>query len=431
MEIPTPDLAHQRPSTLDAALAELAPVSEILAREALFGPTPEPRWSGLQWAVAGAAASIHGLAGLLALNSTWQGPPRWREFLGAQRDEIAARTTRITMLAEQIGADAEEAGIPILPLKGVALARLGLVVPGSRPTSDLDLLVMPQHAEGIAAVLRRLGYQQTEATWKHFKFDPLVPTHGAAFGEDRARTISIDLHFSIRERLAATQVDITGQLEPETLRAGINPYPSRLALMRHLLLHAAGCASTHWLRAIQLHDVATLGSQLAGADWRELASGRAGAVPWWAWPVLVLAMRYGRLEVPGDVLLALERRCPGRLRRAIHRARLCDLSASNPRIAPFPATPWSRSTWDWLRYLKVRVFPPAADLESYRNLAKQSDFARAQPWFGDSQARRAANWFFHRPVRHATVHAVEHSLSHFGDILAISNNGTRQSARPS
>jgi hypothetical protein len=413
MEIPTPDRLEERSTTLQAALAELAPISEIVALEALRGPIPQPAWNRIQWSVAAAAATIHGLAGLLAARSRWVGPPGWRGFLEEQRAAIGARMARITSLTEEIGRAAAVAGVPFLALKGAALAKLGLLTPGTRPTSDVDLLIPRDHSERMQEVLGTLGYAPGESTWKHLQFHPKVSTSHDGFGEHPDRAINIDLHFQVRERLAGTEVDLTTSLGVESWQPGLNPYPSSVHLMRHLLLHSAGCASTHWLRGIQLEDLSLLGTQLTSEDWHQLAVRTDDGSPWWIWPVLDVARRYSRLAPPPEIMKLFERQCPRLLRLVARRASLSEVSASNIRIVPFPALAWSGSPLGLFRYVRSRFWPERRELDSYRKLGAQSEFARAQTWFGLSHGRRIARWLVDRPLRHAAVHAVRSALSRF------------------
>jgi len=48
------------------------------------------------------------------------------------------------------------------------------------------------------------------------------------------------LHTSLKERLPRAEVDVSRLIDSSKLLPGINGYPSRAALMTHLVLHAAG-----------------------------------------------------------------------------------------------------------------------------------------------------------------------------------------------
>src|SRR5262249_22713725 len=147
-------------------------------------------------------------------------------------------------------------------------------------------------------------------------FVPCDQSRVVPFGEHVANPVNIELHSRIAERLPAFETDITSLELPEPLHAGLNAYPSVAALMRHLLLHAAGNMRARALRLIQLHDIALLADRMSGADWQELLGTSAGSRGlWWAFPPLTLTARCYPAAIPASVVDAAARACPLWLRQ--------------------------------------------------------------------------------------------------------------------
>ncbi len=167
--------------------------------------------------------------------------------------------------------------------------------------ADIDLYAPPTTFPAVERVLEALGYREGFRTVRHvvYRCGPVTGPQG--IGEHIDNAIRIELHGYIAEPLPVTAVDITSRLAPTPLQPGLQGYASRAALMAHLLLHAAGNTRAHALRLIQLHDIARLSALMNAEDWCELAHGK-NATLWWAYPSLVLAVKYCEARVPRDVL---------------------------------------------------------------------------------------------------------------------------------
>lgn len=70
------------------------------------------------------------------------------------------RNRALLHLLTEVMQTAATAGIPVMPLKGAALALFYYPTPALRPMSDLDLLVQPGDIAGMTAILHRLGYTE-------------------------------------------------------------------------------------------------------------------------------------------------------------------------------------------------------------------------------------------------------------------------------
>jgi hypothetical protein len=389
--------------------AVLTKVTERLARELANPTTVTPDWSDLDWSVATAVAAMHGVASLLSHALRWRGPDGWIHFLEEQRAHVTQRHARIEKLLLQIDRSARENGVGIMTLKGVALHALGLYAGGERPMADVDLLVHPQDMARAVRLIESLGYRESQTTFKERVFAPLESHCAVALGEHSNNDITIELHERICERLPLHLTDITAAVLPQRPQSGLSGYPSRAALMTHLLLHTAAEMTVKSVRLIQLHDLALVGRRMTEADWEELLHRScSGGRLWWALPPLRLTSRYYPLSIPSRAQRALQSDCPWILRRNARRPLLSDVSFSHLWVDAFPGIEWARSIREMLSYAAGRVRP------STEQLAARAASAVRQDWVDDwatlSQSRRIARWLASRQVRPVTMHVLRATL---------------------
>ena len=281
--------------SLRALHLALHKTTEALASELTSPSSAAPDWSDAEWAVARAAAAIHGVSPLLADALRWPGPAEWRQFLAEQKAHTATRFRRIQQLLQQIDIRAREAGVALVPLKGAALHAIGLYAAGERPMADVDLLVREDQSRRATEILGALGFRETHRTWRHRVLAQSADDVAAALGEHSRNGIKVELHCHIAEVLPQRPVDISEMVFPHPLHPGFNAYPSKAVLLIHLLLHAAGATMGRQLRLLQLHDIARLSGRMTDEDWEEvlrLAARTADGGLWWAYPPLTLAARY-------------------------------------------------------------------------------------------------------------------------------------------
>ncbi len=398
-----------RPSALQAALRK---ITEGLANE-LGCPTQRvPDWSDSDWTVARAVAAMHGVSPLLSRTLRWRGPTDWVKFLESQRSHTALRHARIEALLSLIDRGARKAGVATIALKGAALHALGVYRPGERPMADIDLLVRPQEAREAVRTLERLGYAESSASWKERVFTPVDRQEPDDLGEHAENDIKIELHERICERLPWRVTEISDLIYPVQPRFGCNDYPSKAALMTHLLFHAAGCMAYQAARLLHLHDLASLSTTMTREDWEQALDSRRLLGPlWWAFPPLELTARYFPSKIPGEVLAGVAEDCPPRLQMAARRRSLCDVSLSHLWVDAFPGMEWSRSVGELIAYAASRVRPSAAHLALREHISKNEAWARQHQWSRQSQGRRILRWVSSRPTRPATMHAVRAALT--------------------
>lgn len=405
----TPEGMVQPPRKLQAVLTT---VTERLAHE-LATPSPmPPNWSDLHWSIATAVVAMHGVSSLLLGALRWRGPEAWMHFLEEQRTHVTRRHARIENLLLRIDRSAREAGMAVMALKGVALHSLGLYAAGERPMADIDLLVNPSDAANAVRLIESLGFRESRRSFKERGFAPLESHAAGALGEHSSNDITIELHERICERLPLDITDVTEAVLPKRSPPGLNGYPSRAALMTHLLLHTAGEMTAKSVRLIHLHDLALVGRQMTEADWEELLrwSSRERRF-WWALPPLRLVSRYYPLSIPSRALKTLQSDCPWILRYNARRVILSDASFSYLWVDAFPGIEWSRSIREMLSYAIGRVRPSAEQLAARSASAVSQDWAVDNQWATLSQGRRIARWLTSRQVRPATMHVLRAALS--------------------
>ncbi|HJR12330.1 MAG TPA: nucleotidyltransferase family protein [Rhodanobacteraceae bacterium] len=382
--------------------------TEAIAAELARPGGATPAWSDLEWRLAMAAAAAHGVSPLLGECSGWT-RPHWRRFLEGQHEHVAIRHARITALLERIDILARAAGVAMTPLKGATLHALGIYAPGDRPMADIDLLIKEGDIDAATRLMRAIGYVPSFDHRRHRVFKPAEGTPPAVLGEHRDTPVNIELHTRIRECLPVSVIDITERIRPRNSEPGLNPYPSRNALLAHLLLHAAGNICGRSLRLIHLHDIALLARSMQPEEWVFLWQGGAC---WWALPPLQMVARYYRDAIPDVVLATLARDCPPLLRAVSRRQTLTKVSCSELWLHAFPGIEWSRSVFDAARFIAARIRPSA---EKKR---ERADMTRTQLWLHDgnwvtaTQRRRILTWLTRKVPRMDTMYVVRMALAH-------------------
>lgn len=393
----------------------LRTTTERLARELASPADSAPDWTDVEWRAARAAAAIHGVGPLLATTLRWRGPPGWNDFLIEQRRHTEIRHQRIDALTRLLNERARQIDLPIVALKGAALHAMGVYRPGERPMADLDLLVRDVDRPVAQRLVEEQDFREQLLFWKNQVFIPnstgvyaSAPSH---LGEHHDNPIKIEVHWRIHERLPVTLTDVTGVCLPAAAQPGMNNYPSRAALLMHLVLHAAGSMVARDLRLIHLHDLSLVCAAMLPADWDViLQHSPKGNGPWWFLPPLRLASRYYPGLVPRPVLACLERACPPWLNQLTRRRSLTDVSLSCVWISAFPGIEWSRSPAEASKYM-FRRFRPDADMRAVRKLdAVAGAWAGAGRWSNLSQRSRIVRWMVSRPPRPATMHVFQSAL---------------------
>lgn len=386
--------------------AGLHRTTEAIAAELAHPGSTTPAWSDLEWRLAQAAAAAHGVSPLLCRHSGWT-QPRWRRFLETQREHVEIRHRRITALLERIDTLACAAGIAMVPLKGAALHATGIYTPGDRPMADIDLLIREDDVDAATRLMREIDYVPSFDHWRHRVLKPATGAPPAVLGEHRDTPVNIELHTHIRERLPVSVVDITGRIGPHEPEPGLNPYPSRGALLAHLLLHAAGNICGRSLRLMHLHDIALLARSLQPEEWVFLWN--AGAC-WWALPPLRMVARYYRNAIPATAIDRFARACPTVLNAVSKRQTLTRVSCSRLWLQRLPGIEWSRSPIEAARYLKQRIRPPAEKIRERDDMVRTQLWLQQQDWAAASHWRRVLTALIRRVPRMDAMYVVRAAM---------------------
>jgi Uncharacterised nucleotidyltransferase len=404
---PQPARSTEQIPPLRAVQSALRNTTETLARELAHPTENTPAWTPFEWQVAQAVCAIHGVSAVLSGTLPWQGPARWTQFLHEQRAHTTRRYARIQELLTLIDAQARIEELALVALKGAELHSMRLYEPGERPMADVDLLVRAEHGVRASRMLESLGFQLSVSTSRHRVFVRDAHKSPSSLGEHSDNYLKVELHERISETLPLRVADITGLIQPREPHAGLNPYPSKAALMTHLLLHAAGAMSLRSLRLIHLNDIARLSANLTAADWNELLDlGQGGREHWWALPPLRLTAGYYGNVIPGHVLAQLSASCPRLLARICRRRTLSDVSLSHVRIDAFPGIEWSQSLLEGVQYAAKRFWPNKELLALRRQMAQTEVTWSDSQWHHSSQARRLLRWLVSRPPRAETMHTL-------------------------
>jgi hypothetical protein len=390
-----------------------------LARPTLVGPD----WCESEWLLARAAAAMHGVSSLLSTVLRWHGPAGWAQFLEEQRTHTASRHQRICDFLMTIDGRTRAAGVPAMALKGPALHAIGLYEAGERPMADIDLLVREQDLARTESILAALGFRETYATWKDRTFELINFRPAGRFGESAANDIKIELQVRVGDTLPLRAVDISDLVFPPHARPGLNGYPSKGALMTHLLLHAAGAMAFRSLRLLNLHDIALLSTRMSSEDWNEITpEGVNTRRFWWAFPPLAVTARY-YTSIPGWVLASMAAECPWLLRKTVAQKTLTDVSLSHLWMDALPGIQWARSLDEVIEYALQRILPNAQRLSARKRFAQTQPYLVNSAWARLSQRERVVRWLTSRPPRPATMYAVSAALAQLGMRLTRGNRG--------
>lgn len=399
------DTANPAPRALEATLRR---TTEFLAGELARPGLTCPDWTDPDWQIARAVAAIHGASALFATRLQWRGPAAWECFIQEQKAHTLSRHLRIQEFLASIDESGNREGVPLLALKGVALHDLGIYTAGERPMADIDLLVLEADAPRVGRMLETLGFEQSEAYWKHLTFTRRDARPAHDFGEHAGNDLKVELHTRISEILPSRLTDITGLTFPQHPHPGLNSYPSIAALMRHLLLHAAGAMAYRSLRMLHLHDIALLSGRMRPADWDcILKLPDRNTTAWWALPPLRLTARYHPSVVPAGVLDSLSRDCAWWLRQLGETRTLSDVSLSYIYLEAFPGLGWAQSPGEMVEHVARRL------VKATRLLRHRKSHSGAPPEnfsTAFSRAPHVLKWLVSRPLRPETLKAVRAAL---------------------
>ena len=354
-------------TTLLTAVAELARVTAAVLAN---GPTPVAFRPGVDPRALGVAAYETGLGPLLGFwRETGQltAPPSVAGVLALHLDHGRRRADRLRHEVERLLAAFVQRGIQVVLLKGIHTAYRYFPDPGTRPASDIDLLVREADGGAAESVLNALGFAAGEGS-APFRRDWLPP------GSDREpRSLEfahaddpwhVDLHVSLDRWLfpgVAARFDTSDPSDCEWWHGFSQPV--RVLPQPLLLAYLAFHASTHFSSALGVRLLSLVELVLVArsdfdrpATWAGLTevTVKTGAGRH-VFPALELAERLVPGTIDGAVLRRLEASTPRLARRLVHR--------TNPAAArrnPYSlavSLMWAASPREALTYLSNLAWP--------------------------------------------------------------------------
>jgi hypothetical protein len=198
----------------------------------------------------------------------------WGRLAARARGEAASDMLREEALRQALDALAA-AAIPVLVMKGSALAYSHYPSPSLRPRCDSDLLLPDRHQAGRAwEVLRALGYRRAAGVSGELaatQFSCALPVAGGKGG------FALDIHWQLNNQQRFARAFRFDELAAAAIPvAPLGPHARALAPPHALLLaalHRIGHAHEGSAdRLIWLYDIHLLAAGLDSAQWDELAT---------------------------------------------------------------------------------------------------------------------------------------------------------------
>lgn len=341
-----------------------AHLNDLMAR-------PDLDWTRF-WALAD-EQEVQPLAARVLIEHGWDMPPPEAARTYARTIRLRTLAANLSMAAEleRIAQTLHRCGIPVVPLKGVHLARRLYGGLDARRIGDIDVLAPEERLEEARAAVRSLGYRLYEGT-SHGAAEHTF--HGVPFVREAAGVqFVLELHWGLTDPRFAT-IDY-GELWRRVLsyspeRDALRPLPieeTLLYLALHLPKHPTGV-----LRLLADID-RLLRKEAGGLDWGYVLQ-QAGR--WSVTTLLYFALVRCRMlldtPVPSGVLEACR---PPRWRRALVGA----LTAPRAVMRPSTQGP-TRYSRSQLAYCAM-IDPLERCLRAYREylfLPAQQDGTQAQ-----------------------------------------------------
>ncbi len=295
--------------------------------------------------VAASAAGMGPLLGFWCATGRIDAPQSVVDLLATHLDHGRRRAARLRHELERILVPFADRRIEVLVLKGTDTAYRYFPEPGTRPSSDLDLLVAPHDVAAARSVLLNLGFAEEGAghgdryrsTWT----PPAVDTVRSLELAHADNPWSLDLHVSLdremfpdRPMTFGTPPPTPGPRDGEIWQEFSRP----VWVLREplLLAYLAAHTSSHFyaitlVRLVELVLVAR--RDFAGDDWRAFADFvRRTATGRFVFPALYLAERLAPGTMDALTLEEVEAAAPLWLRTRVRAA----TPASAQRLHPYP-----------------------------------------------------------------------------------------------
>lgn len=338
-----------------------------------------------QWTLLADEAARHRLRGL-TYRALADGPSAGdipvpvRERLRAAYVEAAVRNALLFRETAQIAAALRAAGIPVMLLKGLHLARFVYPEPALRTMADADLMVPRDQLARAEQVLLERGYGPVPRP----EIEPFCAWSNHLAKLEKAGAADVELHWTIERPTSPFRIDLAG-LWARSREAGLEGVPVRVLGAEDLLLHLALHVSYHHRfdrSALKgLADVQAVVRTYAGRgelDWDTVADrANAWGASGFVYTTLRLAERILAVPIPPPVLRSLRHEAQDEAMSALAERYILEPAVALPR--PYIELARSRRPGERWRMILEHVFLPREKMERLYGLRPGS--ARVYPYY--------------------------------------------------
>jgi hypothetical protein len=226
----------------------------------------------LDWALVLREGGRSGILPLLALHlrDRPEVPEEVRTELSARRERIARSNLYLTAQLLEVAEALERRGVPVIALKGPAVAATLYSDLSLREFGDLDLLVRRADVATAFETVRELGFEP----WKHVSDGQRAALERVEYSRAFTRPsddLDLDLHWDVTRSFFAGRVQAE-ELWDATSRAGLLGRSVRSLPLPYLLValcvHGAKHGPFPWPRVKWICDVAELIRGRPDFDWQ-------------------------------------------------------------------------------------------------------------------------------------------------------------------
>ena len=218
-------------------------------------------------------------------------------------------------------------GVGVVLLKGMHTEAAYFPEPGTRPASDVDLLVHSAQAPAAETILRSAGYVSIgrgprESNWRL----PSVPVEPRSLmlvhsGDPWSVDLHVSLDISVGRGLPPARLDLAEPMDSSgtwQAHCGVRVLDQPLLLL-HLAVHAgAGLHNLTLLRLIELEAVIRKDGAAGSLSWDDfLALAQTTGSLGYAYPALRMCDRLSPGTVPEPVLARCSSEAPGAVVRIV------------------------------------------------------------------------------------------------------------------
>lgn len=330
----------------------------------------------LDWEAVRQRVRGQGLSPLVYLAVRDQGllPPPLEQDLRQAYYQAGARNVLLFETLEQVLRCLAAANLPVILLKGAALAEGVYANLALRSMGDLDLLMRPEHVPAALRALAALGYRPVRP--ETHPGDLLAYENEVALRSSGQAGVALEIHWSLFDspyHQRKISLDWFWQTARpiqvgQTPALALGPEAQILHLCGHLLLHHGSGGE---LGAVWLHDVAEVVACYQGqTDWDQvLAQAQACDLVLPVQRVLDRVAQAWRAPAPPDVLERLRALRPSPEEERV----LARLTApSRPVALRFWADLASMAGWpERLRFAWNNLFPSADYMQRRYGIARR------------------------------------------------------------